>query len=707
VPLEAPWHARILGSRGPVGAGVLVDPRRIITCAHVVMAALERADPGEVHSGTITVDFPQCVSPERRTARVVPGGWFPGHSVSGTGDLAMLEILGDDVQCAPPARLRCAGDAGERVFGVLGHPAGYPEIGNWAKVRLVGRGGPGREWIQVESAAAIGGSIRPGFSGAGLLDETDGTVIGCVVAAERVPQDRIAWMIPIEVICGYWPWLRPLLAVDQVPGEAAQPDREIVRLADLMLGLRGIAVRADRDVFIAAMARQFGGRLAVLRADTDEADAVAFVSTCRRHPGALHELVERLRVFHTADAAERSLVAEIAVAVEVLDPAPLLRPDMRNTLYRLLSELETRVTSDMVRTAYREAAGELSPVPITPHDVPSVIRVLESATLGPDGLPPLLGFLEALARQLPGEHADGLHRWVDGIAQREGIPRHLISAIRLSTRPASRNTVTGYLLTELRDYGADDTRYLSQVRLLQGRRDGRLPRGQVLYNGDAPLTLGEIPARFDAVLSELWTMPDLLIDELVVEFLMPLRLLGLPVDQWQVRTDTLAHPLCAEYHVVVRYRDRQEVGRAHGRWRTKTQQLRDGNREMCWVDPDDETEVHRLYTKLLVTDTPFLAMLRPPAVPGPLLGSDAISAGIWAGVPVMIWCRDSESATSFADLLRAHLSQPRPLDLPALVRQVRGESFKSDDAQLGAHITLIWDLADEPTSLVSRFAAPG
>ena len=136
----------------------------------------------------------------------------------------------------------------------------------------------------------------------------------------------------------------------------------------------------------------------------------------------------------------------------------------------MLSGLADRITSDMVRSAYRSAVGPLSSEPITPYDLPSVIRVLESATTGANGLPPLLAFLEALARQLPEDAANNLRDWVNDFALRDDIPRHLISRLRLSEPRADKKEPTSYLLAELLDFGPDEARYLSRVTLLQGNR---------------------------------------------------------------------------------------------------------------------------------------------------------------------------------------------------------------------------------------------
>jgi hypothetical protein len=682
-----------------------------VTCAHVIGEALGLENLTQKPGGLVTIDFPQSARSEIRTTRVMVEGWFPGRPGSRAGDLAMLEVLGDEVRSTSAAPLRYAGGDNKRVLGVLGHPTGY-DMGTWARTKLTGIGGPGREWMQLDAVATTGIRIQPGFSGAGVLDEEDGAVIGVVVVAARSPQDRVAWMIPVEVICGYWPDLRTLLQSEAAAQRAAAAGQTIMsaldieRLAAMMLKLRGISDRGSRGLFVEAVENQFAGRLVVQRRDDDLQDTVAFIEECLEHPGALHELIELLRNFHSAEADERRRVQEISALAEVADPAPLIDATSRNSLYRILSSLADRITSDIVRSAYREAAGPLSSVPITPHDVQSVIRVLESATTGADGLPPLLGFLEGLARQLPEAAVGGLRSWVDDFAMREGIPLHLISRLRLFRPPTVRGQRTSYLLAELRDSGADDKRYLSQVTLLQGDRRCWPPNARVLYVARVPLEVGDIPPLFDSVLEDMWRQPDVDIDELVVEFALPLELLSLPVDQWQVETGELAHPLCAERHVIVRYRDRWQLRRAHGQWREKTGRVRDGSATVRWVDPTNMAAVQGLFGQLFRGGDPCLALEQPPPTLGRALGSDALSSAIRAGVPVIIWCRDGGSTRAFAARLRSHFARQGVRDLPALLQQMRGEFIDFGNPP-GEHITLVWDLEDEPTSLITRYQAPG
>ena len=113
------------------------------------------------------------------------------------------------------------------------------------------------------------------------------------------------------------------------------------------------------------------------------------------------------------------------------------------------------------------------------------------------------------------------------------------------------------------------------MTLLQGDRRRWPPNARLLRDGRCRWR----SPRFHCCSSQSLTTSGICptsVDELVIEFLLPLELLSLPVDQWQVEEDELARPLCVEHHVIVRYRDRSQVRGGYGQWRGKTRRLRNG-----------------------------------------------------------------------------------------------------------------------------------
>ncbi|NUT96758.1 MAG: NACHT domain-containing protein [Saccharothrix sp.] len=166
-----------------VGLGVLVGPREILTCAHVVNLALGRGQlDGDRPDGVEVV-----VGEQRLAARVEQ--WTPPPPREGApgDDIAGLRL---DVDApVPPARLitTVPGIGQEvRVFGYPGKPA--RPAGSW--VNAVVRGEVDGGLVQLDSASAI--QVQPGYSGSPVWDTTSGRVIGIIATAGRGTTDSYA-----------------------------------------------------------------------------------------------------------------------------------------------------------------------------------------------------------------------------------------------------------------------------------------------------------------------------------------------------------------------------------------------------------------------------------------------------------------------------------------------------------------------------------
>lgn len=236
---SASGRVRVLSTREVVhGAGVLVAPGTVLTCAHVVASAVEAAEPGQ---RPVLVDLPGRPDAGAGEAVVVPGGWFPGPLAGGSdGDLAVLRTDWTPPADVLPARLGPCGEPDRREVGVYGHPAGAP-AGLWSYARLTGRGGPYRDWIQLEGIGTTGVPVGPGFSGAGVWDPAAGRVVGLVTAAYTDRRAKVAWMLPLEAAARLWPALAPALGPPRPPAPSGLPeppsDRDQFALADALLNV--------------------------------------------------------------------------------------------------------------------------------------------------------------------------------------------------------------------------------------------------------------------------------------------------------------------------------------------------------------------------------------------------------------------------------------------------------------------------------------
>src|SRR6266496_2788372 len=194
---------RIFATRGNiVGMGFLASERSILSCAHVITAALSIAeDTPDVPTTAISLDFPLIAPGSYLSARV--SFWQPPRP-DGGGDIAVLQ-LDDTVPAGAVAiHLVSAEDLWNRTFRAFGFPDGH-DAGVWAPGTMRDRQATG--WVQSEQISTTGYRIQQGFSGGPVWDEELDGVVGMVVAEERDPTVRAAYMIPIDVLIKAWPLL--------------------------------------------------------------------------------------------------------------------------------------------------------------------------------------------------------------------------------------------------------------------------------------------------------------------------------------------------------------------------------------------------------------------------------------------------------------------------------------------------------------------
>lgn len=185
---------RIRQAGGEVlGAGVLLDPRTVLTCAHVIP---DRAEE-------VVAEFVGQPGARAVPARVV--SWVPADDDQ-RGDLALLDLAFPVPQERRPVLRRPS--LWEREVYTRGFPS-LLDDGLWVRARLGGRAGPGGEWVQMDAEPYR--EIRRGFSGAPVVDRRDGDVLGIVVS-EFPGLVGLAWMIPVETIVRHLPALAGMVA---------------------------------------------------------------------------------------------------------------------------------------------------------------------------------------------------------------------------------------------------------------------------------------------------------------------------------------------------------------------------------------------------------------------------------------------------------------------------------------------------------------
>ncbi|GHG95774.1 S1 family peptidase [Streptomyces lanatus] len=224
---DDPWRVRVDDEDGtPCGAGVLLDDRHVLTCAHVVRYA-------QGATGGVRISSVACRPEWSATARVAPGTWVHENGTQ-RGDVALLE-LDEPSGCGTRTKLWKAPIAGGTVR-VYGFPRAEP-FGMGTDARLAGSGGRQGEWGLLKRVRTGDPWIERGYSGAGVMalgGAFDGRVIGIVVADFVDGDAKAAWMLPTETVLTYLPRIGELDCADGDPTDELGRDRGELRDAEVL-----------------------------------------------------------------------------------------------------------------------------------------------------------------------------------------------------------------------------------------------------------------------------------------------------------------------------------------------------------------------------------------------------------------------------------------------------------------------------------------
>ena len=191
------------GANSVCGAGFLVAPQHILTCAHVVAEALDldwtiledkTAQPEEL----LQIDFPN-LSETILLARVLY--WSPIN----TTDIAVLELTSPAPTLARPVPLKLERNFIKHSYAAYGF---NQDEGRWTNGTVRGPISNGN--VQLNSDADAWQPIARGFSGTAIWDEQEKGAVGMVVAVDTGDR-RIAYMIPVSKLCEVWPPLKAYL----------------------------------------------------------------------------------------------------------------------------------------------------------------------------------------------------------------------------------------------------------------------------------------------------------------------------------------------------------------------------------------------------------------------------------------------------------------------------------------------------------------
>lgn len=508
------------------------------------------------------------------------------------------------------------------------------------------------------------------------------------------------------------------------------------RLVEALLDIQSLRNRRTRDLVISALEGELGQALPVARFDEDLFDMWQIVKTCCDYPGSMHALALSLDVMlgnHVAVTRFRALVDE-------LFPEPLLRPGERHELHELLRAMYNGAPSDrrhaILPRLYQEAVGPLGPPLDRPiHGFETAVLLLEEATIGPDGVPPLMTFVLRLIPETEAALAEALIDWSRRLAARLGLEHTRLRDLHDSTvvqriqdtrgaqhdegvLPLAPGTAaepataadslsgdnTAYLTVECRPDLAASGDYLVTAWLQYGSGPGA-----ILHCDDDPQPLSGLPVLLEALLVHDHQVVHRRTDELVVEFVMPRNLLNYEVDQLKISLGGVQYRIGMEYPVVVRSLDRMQARIHHRKWQRKWRWLQQNadTAATCWITEPGQFGNEQLLTLLGEDSASCLALPFPPHAPDPAM-ADEHWVGLLAGTPVMIWSRKQRDPALFAEECRS-LLEAGPVPLPSKVFALRRKAVLAEQAtphHLGLQLTLIFDDADRLPQPYAQLSAP-
>ncbi|RSD11985.1 trypsin-like peptidase domain-containing protein [Amycolatopsis eburnea] len=190
-PVTDTWVAAIHTSEtdfNPIGSGVVIDERRVLTCAHVVLGSRFP------ESSEIWVAFPRLDTSESASRRRVLKVETGRDSMQ---DVALLELEKAVPAGVEAARLRCArsSDLVDTNWWAFGFPEGDP-YGDSAFGKVGSALGYG--WIRIDTASRY--LVRPGFSGGGLWSPDYDAVVGLVGQAHANGDGRALTLLQVDKI---------------------------------------------------------------------------------------------------------------------------------------------------------------------------------------------------------------------------------------------------------------------------------------------------------------------------------------------------------------------------------------------------------------------------------------------------------------------------------------------------------------------------
>lgn len=452
-PSDALLHrafVSVLGGAQPVGAAVLIGPRRVLTCAHVVNSALgrDRFSPDlPTRAEPVALVLPHVDRERVLVGRVVAACWRPprsrpepGHPLpppAGAlpyyGDLAVLELDTDAPPGAEPAPFLPLRD-GDEVIALWASGHALPTVRAVPRVSA-------HPWIALD---VLGGTVAQGFSGGPLWDRDRQAVVGLVVASHEPPgrpapagtdpaglrqgPPAAMYAIGLASIEAELPELPPVA----VPAAGRGRQQLVGMLEQLLPQRRQVAECEER------LSARLDRRSAGAAVDTERLAGLA-VGVRRGVPELLDVVYDHLAECRPGGPAETPDWQRLLGIARIISPRERLSLGRRRTLTALLAACGAADPALLLRRVL-PYADDL-PVPVDLADATTILEGYDAPPGQP--MPPLLQGVVLIGvqeRAAGGVLADDLDAWVRSAAPRLGVAPAAVDQFRADATAAHAST---------------------------------------------------------------------------------------------------------------------------------------------------------------------------------------------------------------------------------------------------------------------------
>jgi hypothetical protein len=419
------------------------------------------------------------------------------------------------------------------------------------------------------------------------------------------------------------------------------------------------------------------------------AHLACIVNACRQVPDGLRALVrvlEHLEPDSLPTVAVRRIVQQMA-ALESWSP------EAQQELFELLAGV---VVPDIAEV-YRFVGGSAAPALSDTATCEDMVLALDTLNAGPDDLPRLLVFIEHLAARVRVDLAVKLRGWASRQAENlQLLPelrnvRRLLPRTSIPTSPQPRSAAYIIFMFQIEDLG-------SQLRLSHWRQLDTTGGWYPERGTDRVGTMAELKEHVAAVIEDVEAEWARYVPDIRIEFVLPMALLNLDIDQWQWETQSaFPQPMGCRFPVVVRSLERMQKAAWHRPWYARWEEL-EGQvyaggviAADCghWNQCADETGLRELAAFFERRSNVVALMPCAAPVDGAL---DELTICLRAGIPVAVWHRKNRSDEQFVITVKGVLHTSGSGHLLERVKLARLDAYAEAAGQHGgAHMTVLWD----------------